>query len=202
MDADAERVREICQNHDAITVEEAATEADRARLWKGRRGAFGAMGRLNPDLYVLDGVVPRTKLVESLEAITAIGKKYQLTLTNVFHAGDGNLHPNISYDGRDPDETARVLKAGGEILQICIDAGGSITGEHGIGSEKLPHVKLMFTDADLEVMERVRRVFNPKDLCNPGKVLPQRSACAEVGKWPQMVARVLQQDEDAEDIGA
>ena len=196
MDEDAERVRAFCQQHDAITVEEAVTEADRARLWKGRKGAFGAMGRLKPDLYVLDGVVPRTKLVESLEAITAIGEKYRITLTNVFHAGDGNLHPSISYDGRDPDETARVLKAGGEILQVCIDAGGSITGEHGIGSEKLPHVKMMFTDADLDVMERVRRVFNPKELCNPGKVLPQRSSCAEVGKWPKMVARVLQQDED------
>ena len=192
MDDDAEQVKEICHRHDAITVEEAATEADRERLWRGRKGAFGAMGRLKPDLYVLDGVVPRTKLVESLEAITAIGQKYQVTLTNVFHAGDGNLHPNISYDGRDQEETARVMKAGEEILQTCIDAGGSITGEHGIGSEKLPHVKMMFTDADLEVMERVRRVFNPRELCNPGKVLPQRSSCAEVAKWPQMVARVLE----------
>ena len=112
-------------------------------------------------------------------------------LTNVFHAGDGNLHPNISYDGRDPEETARVMKAGEEILQTCIDAGGSITGEHGIGSEKLPYVKMMFTDTDLDVMERVRRVFNPRGLCNPGKVLPQRSSCAEVARWPQMVARVL-----------
>ena len=191
MDDDAKQVKEICHRHDAITVEEAATEADRARLWKGRKGAFGAMGRLKPDLYVLDGVVPRTKLVESLEAITAIGQKYQVMLTNVFHAGDGNLHPNISYDGRDQEETARVMKAGEEILQTCIDAGGSITGEHGIGSEKLPYVKMMFTDTDLEVMERVRRVFNPRGLCNPGKVLPQRSACAEVARWPQMVARVL-----------
>jgi glycolate oxidase len=191
MDEDAERVRRICRQNEAITVEEARDEEDRARLWRGRKGAFGAMGRLKPDLYVLDGVVPRTKLVESLEAITAIGQKHGVTLTNVFHAGDGNLHPNISYDGRDPEETARVLKAGEEILRTCIDAGGSITGEHGIGSEKLPHVKMMFTDADLEVMERVRRVFNPEELCNPGKVLPQRSSCAEVQKWPQMVARVM-----------
>lgn len=191
MDEDASRVQEICRRHEAIAIEEATDEADRARLWRGRKGAFGAMGRLQPDLYVLDGVVPRTRLVESLETITAIGQKYGVTLTNVFHAGDGNLHPNISYDGRDPDETARVLKAGEEILRTCIDAGGSITGEHGIGSEKLPHVKMMFTEADLEVMARVRRVFNPRELCNPGKVLPQRSSCAEVQKWPQMVARVL-----------
>jgi glycolate oxidase subunit GlcD len=198
MDEDAERVRAICRRHDAITVEEAATEADRVRLWKGRKGAFGAMGRLNPDLYVLDGVVPRTKLVESLSAITAIGAKHGVTLTNVFHAGDGNLHPNISYDGRDPEETARVMQAGTEILQTCIDAGGSITGEHGIGSEKLPHVKMMFSDADLDVMERARRIFNPKELCNPGKVLPQRSSCAEVARWPQMVARVVQEDGGSE----
>jgi hypothetical protein len=112
-------------------------------------------------------------------------------LTNVFHAGDGNLHPNISYDGRDAAQTARTVAAGHEILQLCVDLGGSISGEHGIGSEKLDHVGMMFGPNDLDVMARVRRVFNPDGLCNPGKVLPTRNACAEPAKWPQMVARVL-----------
>jgi glycolate oxidase len=142
-------------------------------------------------LYVLDGVVPRSRLVETLSEVTAIGVRYGLTLTNVFHAGDGNLHPNISYDGRDPDQRARVIAAGHEILALCMAMGGSITGEHGIGSEKLDHVPLMFEPADLEVMARVRRAFDPAGLCNPGKVLPERNACAEVARWPQMVARVL-----------
>ena len=116
-------------------------------------------------------------------------------LTNVFHAGDGNLHPNISFDGRDADMTARTVAAGREILQLCMALGGSITGEHGVGSEKLEHVGMMFDANDLDVMARVRHCFDPEDRCNPGKVLPQRAACAEVAKWPQMIARVL--DEDA-----
>jgi glycolate oxidase len=164
-------------------------------LWKGRKGAFGAMGRLSTDLYVLDGVVPRTRLVEALEGISAIGKKHGVVLTNVFHAGDGNLHPNISYDGRNADETARVVAAGHEILQLCIDLGGSISGEHGIGTEKLDHMPMMYRPQDLDVMARVRRAFDKDGLCNPGKVLPNRSACAESQKWPAMVARVLGEQE-------
>jgi glycolate oxidase subunit GlcD len=192
---DAETIRSLFVANAAISIEEARDPIERKRLWKGRKGAFGAMGRLKPDLYVLDGVVPRTRLVESLSAITAIGRKYGLTLTNVFHAGDGNLHPNISYDGRDADERKRVLAAGFEILKVCVDAGGSITGEHGIGSEKLDHVPLMFDENDLDVMERVRRAWNPDNLCNPGKVLPVRGACGEVARWPQIVARVLDERE-------
>ena len=188
---EAAEVQHLFVKHGALHREEATSPADRKRLWKGRKGAFGAMGRLNTDLYVLDGVVPRTRLEEALTAITAIGAKHGVVLTNVFHAGDGNLHPNISFDGRDPEQTARTVAAGREILQVCIDLGGSITGEHGIGSEKLDHVAMMFDAADLDVMARVRAVFNPKGLCNPGKVLPQRAACAEPAKWPQMVARVL-----------
>lgn len=154
------------------------------------------MGRLKPDLYVLDGVVPRTQLVAILRKIGEIAEKYQVLLTNVFHAGDGNLHPNISYDGRDKEETERVVAAGFEILAACIAAGGSITGEHGIGSEKLEHMPLMFTDADLQVMERVRRVFNPDDLCNPGKVIPERSACSEVARWPQLAERIRRAEQE------
>ena len=195
-DPEAQEVHTICRNRNAIDVETATSDEDRRRLWKGRKGAFGAMGRLNTDLYVLDGVVPRTQLVETLRKIAEIGERHQLTLTNVFHAGDGNLHPNISYDGRDPEETDRVIAAGMEILQTCVDAGGSISGEHGIGTEKLAHVGLMFNADDLEVMSRVRSAFNPSGLCNPGKVLPSRSSCAEVGRWPQMAERVLGNDGD------
>jgi glycolate oxidase subunit GlcD len=188
---EAAEVREYFARNGALRVEEAADAAERKRLWKGRKGAFGAMGRLNTDLYVLDGVVPRTKLEAALDGIAAIGRKYGVLLTNVFHAGDGNLHPNISFDGRDADQTARATAAGHEILQLCVDLGGSISGEHGIGTEKLAHVPMMFTPDDVAVMDRVRKVWNPRDLCNPGKALPQRTSCAESAKWPQMAARVL-----------
>ncbi len=188
---EAAEVRTFAERNLALRLEEATDPAERARLWKGRKGAFGAMGRLATDLYVLDGVVPRTRLEEALQRITEIGHRHGVILNNVFHAGDGNLHPNISFDGRNAEQTARTIAAGHEILQLCVDLGGSITGEHGVGSEKLDHISMMFTPADLEVMARVRAVFDPAGLCNPGKALPQRAACAEVAKWPQMIARVL-----------
>jgi glycolate oxidase subunit GlcD len=191
LDEEAERVTGLFRDRGAIEIDQATDPTDRARLWKGRKGAFGAMGRLNTDLYVLDGVVPRTKLVETLRIVDSIGKKYGVRLTNVFHAGDGNLHPNISFDGRDPEERARVIAAGHEILETCVAMGGSITGEHGIGSEKLDHVKLMFDENDLDVMARVRRVFDHDDRCNPGKVIPRGAGCAEVGRWPEIAERVL-----------
>lgn len=192
---EAAEVRACFARHGALRAEEASDAADRKRLWKGRKGAFGAMGRLNTDLYVLDGVVPRTRLEEALAGIAAIGERHGVLLTNVFHAGDGNLHPNISYDGRDAQATARAVAAGHEILRLCVDLGGSISGEHGIGSEKLDHVKMMFDDADLAVMARVRSAFDPDGLCNPGKVLPSRTACAETVKWPAMIAAVLDREE-------
>ena len=191
LDEEAAETREVFVQNGALRIEEATDPKERLRLWKGRKGAFGAMGRLSTDLYVLDGVVPRTKLVDALEGIYAIGKKHGVVLTNVFHAGDGNLHPNISYDGRDAEETARVVKAGHEILELCVALGGSVSGEHGIGTEKLDHMPLMYRPQDLDVMARVRRAFDKHGLCNPGKVLPNRSACAESQKWPAMVARVL-----------
>ncbi|MBK8099932.1 MAG: FAD-binding protein [Planctomycetes bacterium] len=191
VDEEAAEIRGLFLARSPLRIEEASTPAERKRLWKGRKGAFGAMGRLNTDLYVLDGVVPRTRLVEALDRIHAIAERHGVLLTNVFHAGDGNLHPNISYDGRDAAQTARTVAAGREILQVCLDLGGSITGEHGIGSEKLDYMALMYDPTDLEVMARVRTAFNPSGLCNPGKVLPTRNACAEVAKWPKMVERVL-----------
>jgi FAD/FMN-containing dehydrogenase len=188
---EAAEVRALFARHGALTTEEATDASSRKRLWQGRKGAFGAMGRLNTDLYVLDGVVPRTRLEAALTGIAAIAQRHRVVCTNVFHAGDGNLHPNISYDGRDAEQTARVIAAGHEILRLCVDLGGSISGEHGIGSEKLAHMPLMFGPDDLEVMARIRRAFDPDGLCNPGKVLPDRAGCAEVAKWPAMIARVL-----------
>jgi FAD/FMN-containing dehydrogenase len=137
------------------------------------------MGRLAPDLYVHDAVVPRARLPEVLERVCAIGDRYGLQLSNVFHAGDGNLHPNISFDRRDPGELERVLAAGAEILRACVEAGGVITGEHGIGSEKREFMGLVFSEADLDAMRRLRAAFDPEGVCNPGKIFPTTRFCAE-----------------------
>jgi glycolate oxidase subunit GlcD len=173
------RVRAFAEGAGATRFEVARDDEERQRMWRARKGAFGAMGRLAPDLYVHDAVVPRSALPEVLEAVCAIGDRYRLKLSNVFHAGDGNLHPNISFDRRDPDELARVVAAGGEILKVCVDAGGVITGEHGIGSEKRDYMGLVFSDADLGAMRRLHDAFNPDGLCNPGKVFPTTRFCVE-----------------------
>jgi glycolate oxidase subunit GlcD len=177
--AQVERVREAASREGATRVEVARDDAERQRFWRARKGAFGAMGRLAPDLYVHDAVVPRAKLPEVLEQVCAIGDRYGLTLSNVFHAGDGNLHPNISFDRRDADELARVEAAGAEILELCVAAGGVITGEHGIGSEKRDFIGLVFGESDLAAMRRVRDAFNPDGVCNPGKIFPTTRFCAE-----------------------
>ncbi len=174
-----ERVCEMAARQGARQLEVARDAAERERFWKARKGAFGAMGRLAPDLYVHDAVVPRAKLPEVLEAVCAIGDRYGLVLSNVFHAGDGNLHPNISFDRRNPDELQRVLRAGAEILETCVAAGGVITGEHGIGSEKRDFMGLLFGESDLDAMKRLRAAFDPDSVCNPGKIFPSTRFCAE-----------------------
>jgi glycolate oxidase subunit GlcD len=174
-----ERVCEIARREGASGVEVAGDDAERQRFWRARKGAFGALGRLAPDLYVHDAVVPRAKLPEVLAEVCAIGDRYRLKLSNVFHAGDGNLHPNISFDRRDPDELERVLAAGAEILKTCVDAGGVITGEHGIGSEKRDFMRLLFDESDLDAMKRLRAAFDPERVCNPGKIFPTTRFCAE-----------------------
>jgi FAD/FMN-containing dehydrogenase len=174
-----ERVRERAEREGASRLEVARDDEERQRFWRARKGAFGAMGRLAPDLYVHDAVVPRSRLPEVLERICEIGDAHRLKLSNVFHAGDGNLHPNISFDRRDPDELERVLAAGGEILRTCVEAGGVITGEHGIGSEKRDYMGLVFEAADLDAMRRLRDAFDPDGVCNPGKVLPTPRFCVE-----------------------
>ncbi|MEN8182925.1 MAG: FAD-linked oxidase C-terminal domain-containing protein, partial [Myxococcota bacterium] len=153
--------------------------AERERFWRARKGAFGAMGRLAPDLYVHDAVVPRAKLPEILEKICALCDRRGLKLSNVFHAGDGNLHPNISFDRRDEEELARVLEAGAEILELCVEAGGVISGEHGIGTEKRDFMGLVFGEDDLEAMKRLRASFDSEQVCNPGKVFPTTRFCVE-----------------------
>jgi len=151
---------------------------ERDRLWQGRKKAFGAMGRLSRDLVVQDAVVPRSTLPDVLEAIGAIAVRYGLTVSNVFHAGDGNLHPNISFDGRVPGLRARVDAASGEMMAACIAVGGTITGEHGIGLDKLRYMTLLFDADSLAAMRGVRRVFDPAERVNPGKVIPIH-ACRE-----------------------
>ncbi len=167
----------ICLRNSARAVRVAKDDAERMKLWGARKRAFGAMGRISADLMVQDAVIPRSKLPEVLDEIYRIAARHNLNIANVFHAGDGNLHPNISYDGRNPDEEARVKQAGKEIMQLCVDAGGSITGEHGIGIDKIDYIGLIFNDADLERMLAVKDVFNPTGLCNPGKMIPATKTC-------------------------
>jgi len=162
----------------------AAQPAERQALWKGRKGAFSAMGRLSPDFYVMDGVVPRTKLPETLRKIDAINERTGYKICNVFHAGDGNLHPLVLFDSFIPGQYEAVLQIGDEILKLCADAGGSVTGEHGIGLEKRENIRYIFSDDDLEVMDRVRRVFDPGGLMNPGKVFPAKGTTAAARAHP------------------
>jgi glycolate oxidase subunit GlcD len=177
-DADMELVRRLCMECGARTVRVATNEAERARLWQGRKKAFGAMGRLAPNLAVQDAVIPRTRLAEILAQIHAIADSHGVTVCNVFHAGDGNLHPNISYDAGDPDQARRVHEAMAAMMQVCIAAGGSITGEHGVGLDKLGYMPLLFDEPTLAAMCDVRTAFDPARRSNPGKVVPVHS-CRE-----------------------
>jgi glycolate oxidase len=173
-------VKEICVRRGATALEAAQDEPQRARIWKGRKAAFAAMGRVSPNYYVQDGVVPRTRLPEVLRRIRELEVRSGLRIGNVFHAGDGNLHPLICYDDKRPGDAERAAAAAGEILSYCVEAGGSITGEHGVGADKRDFMPVMFAEADLEVMRRVRQAFDPHALCNPGKVLPTPRLCGEV----------------------
>jgi glycolate oxidase subunit GlcD len=174
LDDDADTIRGICLAHGARTVHVASDPAERARLWQGRKKAFGAMGRLGSHLVVQDAVVPRTALADVLAKTRAIAARHDVTVCNVFHAGDGNLHPNIPYRGTDPAEVQRVQAAMREIMQVCIDAGGSITGEHGVGLDKIEYMDKIFSAESLAAQCAVRTVFDPERRANPGKVVPVR----------------------------
>src|SRR5262245_26376785 len=182
LDKDAERIEEIAMKNHAREVRRANTEAERALLWKSRKQAFGAVGRLAPSYCTQDGVVPRTKLPQVLRAIRGIGEKYDLRICNVFHAGDGNIHPILLFDERDVEQVKRVLAASHEILEECVREGGSVTGEHGIGVEKIDFMPRLFTPEDLGVMLRLRAAFNPDNRCSPAKMLPTAGACIEPSK--------------------
>jgi glycolate oxidase len=179
-----ELVQAICERNGARGVKVAKDDTERQLLWKGRKGAFGAMGVLAPNYYVQDGVVPRSKLPEMMKRIAAISKQFNLRIANVFHAGDGNLHPNILFDMRTPGELDRVIEAGAATLRACVELGGSITGEHGVGLEKKAYIGLLFNESDLDAMKRVRAAFDPDNRFNPAKLFPTPAGCGEVRLEP------------------
>ena len=173
------RVRELCAAAGATEIRSARDPADRAALWYGRKAAFAAVGRISPDYYVQDGVVPRSRLPETLRAIAELSRRDGLRVANVFHAGDGNLHPLVLYDAAVAGQPERAERLATAILETCVHAGGSLTGEHGVGMDKACSMPLMFSPADLDAMARLRRGFDPPGLCNPGKLLPTPRLCGE-----------------------
>ena len=181
----AMQIAEVCKLHGAREVRVAQDEKERELLWKGRKNAFGAVGRLSPTYYVQDGVIPRTKLPETLREIDRIGKENGFEIGNIFHAGDGNLHPIILFDGRDPKQFQRAVSTAEAIIRFCIKMGGAITGEHGVGMEKDRLMPFLFSEADMALMKRVRDEFNPAGLLNPGKIFPTGKGCGEVRVRPQ-----------------
>jgi len=183
--AQVDAIGEVGRANGARTVRVAQDEMERALLWKGRKSAFGAIARIAPDYYLHDAVVPRTKLVEVLRHVYRIADEQQLTMMNVFHAGDGNLHPLIVFDAREPGVWQRVHDAGDEILRTCVAVGGVLSGEHGIGMEKREAMPMIFTPDDLDVQARLRDAFDPSGRANPGKVLPRGSRCGELPRVPE-----------------
>ncbi|MEE9254971.1 MAG: FAD-linked oxidase C-terminal domain-containing protein, partial [Pseudomonadales bacterium] len=175
------RVEEIMRSHGATTLETSRDEQERERFWRGRKAAFPAMGRIAPDYYCMDGTIPRHRLGEVLRAITDLSEEYSLRVANVFHAGDGNLHPLILYDANTPNELQRAEEMGGRILELCVSAGGTITGEHGVGVEKINQMCVQFHDDELAQFHRIKHAFDPQGILNPGKAVPTLVRCAEFG---------------------
>jgi glycolate oxidase len=195
----AAEIVHICRKHNVRTVKVAASDEERALWWSSRKMAFGATGRISPDYIVQDGVIPRTKLSQVMARIQQLSEESGLRIANVFHAGDGNLHPLICYDSRVPGQTELATRVGSEILKACVDAGGSITGEHGVGVEKNEEMRYMFDDTDLAVQAAVRQVFNPADLCNAGKLIPKPARCAEVKHMQRLIEQHAEVFRDLED---
>jgi len=177
--ADTVTVTKLCEKNGALSVIQGDDPDQRKKLWAARKATFGIMGKVNTDLYVLDGCVPRSRLPVALQKIQEIGARHDLYFTSVFHAGDGNLHPLVAYDGRNEDETRRVLAAGSEIMKLCLELGGTLSGEHGIGIDKKRYMPLLFSDDDLDLMRRIKSALDPQDLCNPGKLVPEASEPAQ-----------------------
>jgi glycolate oxidase len=186
----AAAIEQVCREQKAREVRRAKNDAERELLWKGRKNAFAALGRLSASYYTQDGVVPRTKIPETLRFVGEVGKKYGLRIGNIFHAGDGNLHPCILFDSRDKQQTARTLAAGRDILEYCVSLGGTLTGEHGIGMEKSNFMPMLFSEENMEVMRSLRQAFNPRGVLNPMKLLPTTRGCRELctPRFPGVVA--------------
>jgi glycolate oxidase len=184
VEAQAEEIREACRACRAREVREAKTAEERELLWKGRKNAFGAIGRVCPFLYVHDGVVPRTRIAETLRKIQEISRECGLVICNIFHAGDGNMHPIILFDARKPGDIEKARKAGEDILRYCVSVGGSITGEHGVGMEKNELMSDLFSDESLEMIRKLKEMFDPVCLLNPGKLLPTGKGCMEIRQKP------------------
>jgi glycolate oxidase len=176
------RVEEIAKANNAVGLRVSQSEEERIRFWAGRKAAFPAVGRISPDYYCMDGTIPRGRLPEVLSRMTALSKQYGLRVANVFHAGDGNLHPLILYDANEPGELERAEAFGADILRLCVEVGGVLTGEHGVGVEKRDLMPAMFSEDDLKQQQRVKCAFDPKSLLNPGKVFPILHRCAELGR--------------------
>jgi glycolate oxidase len=174
-----DRVIKVCEENNASEIRIAEDDAERALFWKGRKAAFAAMGRIANDYYVQDSVVPRTELGNVLKRISELGEEYGMRVANVFHAGDGNLHPLVLYNNDNPGEAEKAEELAAEIVFACLDHGGSLTGEHGIGVDKKKFMPKMFTDEDMETMQLLRCAFDPHGLCNPGKVFPTPRLCGE-----------------------
>jgi glycolate oxidase len=172
LEQQAEAIADLCRKNGAREIRVAKNDAERAALWAGRRGAFGAVARITPSYLVCDGSVPRTELPKILRKVAEVGKKYDLKIPNVFHAGDGNLHPLILFDWRDAEQKARVMKAGMEILELCVQVGGTISGEHGVGIEKMDAMRLVFSEKEIDAQRKIKRAFDPEDIANPGKIFP------------------------------
>lgn len=191
----AQAVQDVCRGLGAQELRIGLSPEERERLWAGRKGALGALGRLAPSYYILDGVVPRSRLPQVLDGVYEACQRFGFRVANVFHAGDGNIHPNVMFDERVPGATARVLELGEEIMRLCVDAGGSITGEHGVGYEKRNYMSWIFSADDMEVMGRLKLAFGAGDMFNPGKVFPTSKGCGEVSS--RMRAAIARAGPDA-----
>jgi glycolate oxidase len=177
-----DKVEAIARSHNTTTIRSSRDEAERFAFWSGRKAAFPAVGRISPDYYCMDGTIPRARLAEVLTRMGTLSEQYRLAVANVFHAGDGNLHPLILYDANKPGEVERAEAFGADILKLCVEVGGVLTGEHGVGVEKRDLMGTMFNECDLAHQQRLKCAFDPDGLLNPGKVFPQLHRCAELGR--------------------
>jgi glycolate oxidase len=184
-------VEEVCRVHHAREVRVARDEQERELLWKGRKNAFGALGRIAPSNYVLDGVIPRSKIPQALRRIQEVGERYNFKIGNIFHAGDGNLHPIVLFDPRDAGQYQRAIEASAEIIRYCVEIGGALTGEHGVGMEKSELMPLLFSDDDFDLMRRIHDAFNPRSALNPGKIFPLNKGCGEITPRAQATVRAV-----------